>query len=65
MGDTMMNTRNDPAIAAISFALATEDGLEFLRAWMQGEFPEIRRDWPDAPEAVFIGADQLHPATTA
>lgn len=58
-----MTTSTDAAVAAIQFALEADDGMEFLRAWMQGDFPEIRRDWPDVPEAVFVGADPLHPGT--
>lgn len=53
----------DAGLAAIQFALSTEDGLAFLRLWNEGEFDLIRRDWPDAPEAVFVGADPLHPLT--
>lgn len=58
-----LRRRNNAAIAAIEFAIETDDGLEFLRAWMHGEFPEIRSDWPAAPEAVFIGADPLFEST--
>lgn len=56
---------NQPAIAAINFALSSECecSMEFLHCWTHGDFPEIRRDWPEAPEAVFIGADPLHPQT--
>lgn len=56
-------TLQDPASAAIQFALETDDGLSFLRCWNEGDFESVRRDWPEAPEAVFIGADPLHPAT--
>ena len=53
---------NDAAVAAIQFALDTEHdgGMDFLRVWNQGDFPEIRKFWPEAPEEVFIGADPLH-----
>lgn len=57
----MMNA----STAAIMFALETDDGLEFLRLWSVGEFDDLRRGWPDAPEEVFIGADPLHPQTKA
>lgn len=50
----------DPAAAAIQFALDDDDGMQFLRLWNQGDFDVIRREWPEAPESVFIGADQLH-----
>ena len=57
-----MQTQN-AAVAAIQFALETDDGLTFLRCWNEGNFDAIRREWPEAPEAVFVGADPLHPAT--
>lgn len=50
---------SDAAIAAIQFALITEEGLAFLDCWNHGDFDSIRREWPDAPEAVFRGADPL------
>ena len=51
------------AVAAINFALATDEGLEFLRCWNEGNFSAIRKEWPDAPKAVFVGADPLHEET--
>jgi len=51
---------NDAAIAAIQFALS--QGLEceqFLRLWNEGEFEVIRKEWPECPDSVFIGADPL------
>ncbi|WP_421526870.1 hypothetical protein [Pseudomonas brenneri] len=50
----------DAAVAAIQFALETEEGLQFLRCWNDGDFDAIRDEWPEAPEEVFIGADPLH-----
>ncbi|MOA41460.1 hypothetical protein D3C78_1634220 [compost metagenome] len=50
----------DAAVAAIQFALDDEDGMQFLRLWNEGEFDVIRREWPDAPAEVFIGADPLY-----
>lgn len=50
----------DAAVAAIEYALRTDEGLEFLRCWQHGDFAAIRKEWPDAPEAVFIGADPMH-----
>lgn len=50
----------DAAVAAIDFALNTDEGLCFLRCWQQGEFDAIREEWPEAPETVFIGADPLY-----
>ena len=57
-----METPN-AAVAAIQFALETDDGLAFLRCWNEGNFEAIRREWPEAPVSVFVGADPLHPAT--
>lgn len=50
----------ESAIAAISFSLKTEEGLEFLRCWQHGDFDAIRKEWPEAPESVFVGAEPLH-----
>ena len=51
----------DPAVAAIAYALdlRTEEPMEFLRLWNQGDFEECREGWPDAPAEVYIGADLL------
>jgi hypothetical protein len=50
-------------VAAIKFSLKTDCGDQFLRCWVEGSFDAIRSEWPEAPEAVFIGADPLHPNT--
>lgn len=50
----------DAAVSAIQFALNDDDGMQFLRLWNEGDFDVIRREWPEAPEDVFIGADPLH-----
>lgn len=50
----------DSACAAIEFALNDSDGIPFLECWNSGDFDSIRREWPDAPAAVFIGADPLY-----
>lgn len=55
--------RQNAAVAAIQFALETDEGLAFLRCWNEGNFEAIRREWPEAPDAVFVGADPLHPPT--
>lgn len=55
-----MPTEHDSAaVAAIRFALETDEGLAFLRAWLHGDFLEIRREWPEAPQAIFKGAEAL------
>jgi hypothetical protein len=50
---------NNPAVAAIEFALrqGSGDGMLFLEMWNEGEFADIRREWPDVPDSVFIGAE--------
>ncbi|MFI8556393.1 hypothetical protein [Pseudomonas putida] len=49
------------AVAAIAYALnsRTEDPLQFLQLWNEGEFDVLRREWPDAPDEIYIGADPL------
>lgn len=49
------------AVAAIAYALdlRTEDPMEFLRLWNEGDFDECRKYWPDAPAEVYIGADPM------
>jgi len=47
----------DSAIAAIEYALKTDEGLEFLRCWMHGDFDVIRREWADCPSECFVGAE--------
>lgn len=52
---------NEASVAAIQFALETDEGLEFLRLWNEGDFKVLRQEWPEAPEAVYLGADPLNP----
>lgn len=53
---------NDPAIAVIQYMLdhPTDDVMAFLRCWNEGNFEALRREWPDAPEEIYIGADTLY-----
>lgn len=55
-----IDTENNAAVAAIQFALETDDGLAFLRCWNDADFDSIREEWPEAPDEVFIGADPLY-----
>ncbi len=48
---------SDAAVAAIQFSLKTDEGLSFLRCWNDGDFDSIRREWPEAPNKVFFGAE--------
>jgi len=49
------------AVAAMEFALMScdtdDEGMTFLRCWFHGDFDAIRKEWPEAPEEVFVGAD--------
>lgn len=58
-----LDKQNKPnaAVAAIKFALERkfECPIELLQCWLHGDFDSIRREWPDAPEDIFIGADPL------
>lgn len=48
---------NDSALAALKFALQADDGMTFLHCWMAGDFDAIRKEWPNVPDTVFVGAD--------
>ena len=45
--------------AAIQFALAADEGTQFLRLWNEGEFDKCRKEWPEAPAECYVGADPL------
>jgi len=51
--------------ALIDFILSpgTESAMEYLRCWNEGNFDACRREWPEAPDAIYIGPDQFHPKT--
>lgn len=53
----MTKETHHAAVAAIQFALSNPEGMEFLRLWNEGEFDILRRDWPEAPDSVYIGAE--------
>jgi hypothetical protein len=51
----------NPSAAAIEYALELgSEGLEFLNAWSYGDFDVLREEWPEAPEAIYDGADSMH-----
>jgi hypothetical protein len=55
--------KSDAAVAAIEYAIGQGiDAATFLTCWMHGDFDVIRREWPDAPEDVFRGAEPMLPA---
>lgn len=58
------------AVAAIAFALQVEhedgSGMDYLRCWNEGDFDACRREWPEAPDECYVGADPLYkPAEVA
>jgi hypothetical protein len=63
----MSESENNPAVAAILYALeecdGDSDGMDFLRRWNEGDFQGIREDYEDVPDEVFIGADPLFKAS--
>lgn len=45
----------DHAVAAIQFALTQGlDADAFLRCWNEGDWEAIRKEWPEAPENVYV-----------
>ncbi|MFP3609237.1 hypothetical protein SB778_03870 [Paraburkholderia sp. SIMBA_050] len=51
------------AVPAIQFALEADEGMTWLRLWNEGEFEACRREWPEAPDDCYIGADQFFTPT--
>lgn len=51
----------EASTAAIEFALTQGSGdiHGFLSAWLHGDFDVLRKEWPEAPEAIYIGADPM------
>lgn len=53
---------NNPSLAVIQYMLSenvdgSDDAMDFLRYWDEGEFDTLRRNWENIPDEVFIGAD--------
>jgi len=57
--EALAAAQHPAAVAAIQFALTDPEGMTFLRLWNEGEFDTLRREWPDAPSEVYVGADPL------
>lgn len=53
----------DASNTVINFILANpcESPMEFLRCWNEGNFDSLRKEWPEAPDEIYIGPDQFHP----
>jgi hypothetical protein len=56
---------NSAPVAAIQFALSADEGMTWLRLWNEGEFEACRREWPEASDDCYIGADLAMPETRA
>lgn len=58
-------TGRDSAVAAIGYALNNqgEEPMAFLHCWYYGNFNEIRKEWENVPDEVFIDAEWEHPGT--
>lgn len=52
--------KGDAAVAAMKFAVGADEGMAFLNCWLHGDFDAIRKEWPEAPESIFVGADPAH-----
>lgn len=61
---TLRPMQENAAVSAIQFALETDEGIAFLRHWNYGDFDTIRKEWPEAPSSVFVGADPGYESTT-
>lgn len=63
----LVDAAPDSALAAITFALTL--GCEvatFLDLWIAADFESLRKEWPNAPEEIYVGADPLfEPASAA
>ena len=57
--------KTNAAVAAINYSLGLDrdDCPNFLNMWNEGSFQEIKDNYDNVPEEVFIGADPLHPET--
>ncbi len=56
----------DAAIELIKFA-ATKGAecQDVLVLWLAGEFKVLKEEFPDIPDACFVGCDPEHPLSTA
>jgi len=57
--------KTNAAVAAIKYSLGLnrDDCPNFLAMWNEGSFQEIKDNYDNVPEEVFIGADPFHPKT--
>lgn len=42
------------ALAAIDFAIKTDDPVAFLKTWREGDWETIQKEWPEAPVGVIV-----------
>lgn len=48
---------HEASTAAIKYALDSEEGMEWLSYWNEGEYDKCRANWPDAPEDCYKGLE--------
>lgn len=67
ISDLEEEVEQDPASALIKHILehpgADSEAVNLLETWNEGNFDALRREWPELPEEVYIGADPLHEKT--
>lgn len=57
--------QNNAAVAVIQYIMDgnnvedNDDAMLFLNYWNEGKFDNMRRNWENIPDEVFIGADPL------
>jgi hypothetical protein len=44
----------NPAVAAIEYAVFTDEPQAFLKCWLEGDWEAIRKEWPNAPEECYV-----------
>lgn len=42
------------AKAAMEYAATADEGQAFLQRWMAGDYETIRKEWPDAPDVIYV-----------
>lgn len=42
------------AKTAMEYAVTAQEGQTFLKLWQEGDFDAIRKEWPDAPEMIYV-----------
>lgn len=43
------------SVAALEFAMKADCHDAFIKLWLHGQFDELRKEWPEAPESIYAG----------